>query len=331
MDWDNLRYFLELARSGTLQSAARRLEVDHTTVARRIQALEKQVGSPLFSREAGGHRLTEAGRRLQPQVEAMESAFRTVESTAPALHEGISGVVRIGATEGFGTIVLAPRLALFAAQHPRLVIDLLALPRLVHLSRREADIVISLERPARGQVVVSKLTDYTLRLYASKTYLATHSAIVTKEDLRGHTFISYVDDLLFSKELQYLDELHKPDSFALRSTSILAQWQATAAGAGIAVLPAFIADHDLSLDRVLPATAHFTRTFWMSMPAETRQLARMRAVWDFLRVTVEAERSALLPAISFAETLSRMPNVGLDSDFERCREVGGKGPAPVFD
>jgi len=295
MDWDNLRYFLELARVGTLQSAARRLEVDHTTVARRIQALEKQVGSPLFSREPGGHRLTEAGRRLQPQVEAMESAFRAVESTAPAAHEGLSGVVRIGATEGFGTIVLAPKLAVFAAQHPRLVVDLLAMPRLVHLSRREADIVISLERPARGQVVVSKLTDYTLRLYASKTYLATHPAIGTKEDLRGHTFISYVDDLLFSKELQYLDELHKPDSFALRSTSILAQWQATAAGAGIAVLPAFIADRDASLDRVLPATAHFTRTFWMSMPAETRQLARMRAVWDFLRATVEAERPVLLP------------------------------------
>ena len=118
MDWDNLRFFLELARSGTLQSAARRLAVDHTTVARRIQALEKQVGSPLFSREAGGHRLTEAGRRLQPQVEAMENAFRSVESAAPASHEGLSGVVRIGATEGFGTVVLAPQLALFAGRHP---------------------------------------------------------------------------------------------------------------------------------------------------------------------------------------------------------------------
>ncbi|MET0542671.1 MAG: LysR family transcriptional regulator, partial [Variovorax sp.] len=96
MDWDNLRYFLELARSGTLQSAARRLEVDHTTVARRIQALEKQVGTPLFSREADGHRLTEAGRRLQPQVEAMEGAFLAVESTAPASEQGLSGLVRIG-------------------------------------------------------------------------------------------------------------------------------------------------------------------------------------------------------------------------------------------
>jgi len=295
MDWDNLRYFLELARSGTLVGAARRLAVDHTTVARRIQALEKQVGTALFSREADGHRLTEAGRRLQPQVEAMESAFLTVESATPASNEGLSGLVRIGATEGFGTIMLAPHLALFAQQHPKLVIDLLAMPRLVHLSRREADIVISLERPARGPVVVTKLTDYVLRLYASKPYLAKHGAIRKREDLRGHTFISYVDDLLFSKELQYLDELYRPDSFALRSTSILAQHQATVAGAGIAVLPAFIAERDKSLRRVLPDEANFTRTFWMSVPAETRHLARMKATWDFLRETVEGQRSLLLP------------------------------------
>ena len=294
MDWDNLRFFLELARSGTLQSAARRLAVDHTTVARRIQALEKQVGSPLFSREAGGHRLTEAGRRLQPQVEAMENAFRSVESATPPSPEGLSGVVRIGATEGFGTVVLAPQLALFARQHPNLVIDLLAMPRLVHLSRREADIVISLERPARGPVVVTKLTDYTLRLYASKAYLAQHGAIKSRDDLRGHSFISYVDDLLFSKELQYLDELHKPDAFALRSTSILAQHAAAAAGAGIAVLPAFIAERDTALKAVLPSEARFTRSFWMSMPAETKHLARMQAVWGFLRQTAEAQRAVLM-------------------------------------
>ena len=296
MDWDNLRYFLELARAGTLQGAARRLGVDHTTVARRIQALEKQVGNPLFAREPDGHRLTEAGRRLQPQVEAMESAFRTVESNAPALQEGLSGVVRIGATEGFGTMVLAPQLALFALRHPKLVIDLLAMPRLVHLSRREADIVISLERPARGQVVVARLCDYTLRLYASTAYLAARPPIVTREDLCGHSFISYVDDLLFSKELQYLDELYRPDAFTLRSTSVLAQHQAVAAGAGIAVLPAFVAARDASLQAVLPAhpQAQFTRTFWMSMPAETKHQARMQAAWAFLRETVDAQRALLL-------------------------------------
>ena len=296
MDWDHLRFFLELARSGTLQSAARRLAVDHTTVARRIQALEKQVGAPLFTREALGHRLTEAGRALQPQVEAMAAAFLRIESAAPASREGLSGVVRIGATEGLGTIVLAPRLALFARRHPKLVVDLLALPRLLHLSRREADIVISLERPARGPVVVTKLTDYTLRLYAAEAYLAAHPPIASREDLRGHSFISYVDDLLFSKELHYLDELWRPDAFALRSTSILAQHAAVAAGAGIAVLPAFVAGRDPSLRAVLPDQASFTRTFWMSMPEETQPTARLQAAWSFLRETVAAQRDLLLPA-----------------------------------
>ena len=302
MDWDNLRFFLELSRSGTLMNAARRLGVDHTTVARRIQALEKDIGTPLFAREAGGHRLTEAGRRLQPQVEAMEGAFQAVESSAPAAQAGLSGLVRVGATEGFGTVVLAPALARFALQHPRLVIDLLAMPRLVQLSRREADIVISLERPARGPVLVAKLTDYTLRLYAARSYLARHPPIKCRDDLHGHSFISYVDDLLFSKELQYLDELIKPDAFALRSTSVLAQVQATAAGAGIAVLPAFIADQNRQLRTVLPDADRFTRSFWISMPAENKQLARMQAVWTFLRETAERERNLVLPP--------RSPNSG---------------------
>ena len=294
MDWDNLRYFLELARAGTLVGAARRLAVDHTTVARRIQALEKQMDVSLFAREAGGHRLTEAGRQLLPQVEAMESAFQAVQSAAPGTPGALSGVVRIGTPEGFGTVVLAPHLAQFALAHPGLVIDLLALPRLVHLSRREADIVVSLERPARGSVVAVRLTDYVLQLYAARSYLQAHAPIATREDLRGHAFISYIDDLLFSKELQILGELHRPEHYALRSTSILAQHEATRCGAGLAVLPAFIADRDRDLVRVLPGVARFTRTFWMSMPEESRHLARMQATWTLVRDTVQQQQGMLL-------------------------------------
>lgn len=295
MDWDNLRYFLELARAGTLVAAARRLGVDHTTVARRLQALERQLDTPLFAREAGGHRLTEAGRRLLPQVEAMQRAFRALEQrTAPLADEDLGGLVRVGATEGFGTVVLAPALAGFGLRHPRLVIDLLALPRQVHLSRREADLVISLERPARGPVLAVKLCDYSLHLYAARSYLEAQAPIHAREDLRGHRFISYVDDLLFSKELQFLDELYAPEAFALRSTSVLAQHRAVQAGTGIAVLPAFVAEADPLLARVLPAQARFVRSFWMSMPAEAKSVARMKAVWDFLRDAVQQRQSRLL-------------------------------------
>jgi DNA-binding transcriptional LysR family regulator len=228
----------------------------------------------------------------------MEAAFLAVENAAPGVRQGLHGLVRIGTTEGFGNLILAPQLARFALSHPGLVVDLLALPRLVHLSRREADIVISLERPARGAVLVVKLTDYVLQLYGARSYLERYAPICTADDLRGHTFISYVDDLLFSKELQILDELHRPAHFALRSTSILAQYEAARAGAGLAVLPAFVAAQDPSLIPVLPGVARFQRTFWMSMPGDNKHVARMQATWAFLREAVAAKQGLLLPQIN---------------------------------
>nr|WP_145548501.1 LysR family transcriptional regulator [Variovorax boronicumulans] len=290
MDWDHLRYFLALARTRKLSAAARRLDVQHTTVSRRIRALEQAVGAPLFTRSGGEYLVSEAGRRLLPQVEAMEAASLAVLGTAPARAGELSGVVRVGATEGFGTVVLAPLLARFAQAHPQLVVDLLPLPRNVNLSQREADIVVSLERPVRGSAVATRLCDYVLRLYASPDYLAHHPPIRSREDLPQHSFISYIDDLLFSKELRYLAELCRPQRYALRSTSVLAQHQAVALGAGIGVLPAFLADGDTRLCAVLPDEAHFVRTFWISMPKENRFIARIQAVWSLLRSAVQTDQ-----------------------------------------
>lgn len=296
MEWDNLRYFLELSRAGKLTVAARRLGVDHTTVSRRVQALEKSMDTPLFIRAAAGYSLTEAGRNLVPRAEAMESAFSAIERSHPGHKDSLSGQVRIGVTEGYGTVMLAPQLAEFTRRYPNLGVDLLAAPRMVQLSRREADIVITLERPERGPFIITKLTDYTLRLYASTDYLQQHAAIRSREDLRVHGFVSYIDDLLFSKELLFLDEIGKPGHVPLRSTSILAQQQATVAGAGIAMLPSFSADADPRLQRVLDEEVRFTRTFWMLMPIELKDIARMRAAWDFLREMAQAHQAVLMGA-----------------------------------
>ncbi|MDH4609270.1 LysR family transcriptional regulator [Pseudomonas sp. BN102] len=294
MDWDNLRFFLELSRAGKLTAAALRLGVDHTTVSRRVQALEKSMDTPLFMRAAAGYSLTEAGRNLLPQAEAMESAFSAIEQARAGQKDSLSGQVRIGATEGYGFVMLAPQLAEFTQRHPSLGIDLLAVPRTVQLSRREADIVITLERPERGPFIITKLTDYVLKLYASVSYLEQHPPIRHREDLRDHAFVSYIDDLLYSKELLYLDEIGKPRHVALRSTSILAQQQATASGAGIAILPSFSADSDPRLRRVLSEQIEFTRTFWMLMPIELKDIARMKAAWNFLREMAQANQALLL-------------------------------------
>ncbi|MFC0667728.1 LysR family transcriptional regulator [Azotobacter chroococcum] len=283
MDWDNLRFFLELSRAKKLTVAARRLGVDHTTVARRVQALEKSLGQPLFIRSGSGYAPTEAGRRLLVQVEAMESAFRAIEQEDSGTADQLSGLVRIGATEGYGVELLAGQLAALTRRHPHLCVDLLAVPRMVRLSRHEADIVITLERPERGPYIITKLTDYVLRLYASADYLAAHPPIGGRDDLRQHRFVSYIEDLLYSKELHYLDDIGRPRQIALRSTSILAQQRAAAAGAGIAILPSFAARRDPALVELLADQVEFTRTFWMLMPVESKDLARMRVTWDFLR------------------------------------------------
>ncbi len=294
MDWDNLRYFLEVARAGRLTTAARRLAVDHTTVSRRLQALEKSMGTQLFLREPGGYRLTEAGRNLLPRVEAMESASAAIEHSLPSMGDGLSGQVRIGATEGYGTVMLAGQLTGLSRRYPHLNIDLLALPRAVRLSRHEADIVITLERPERGPFIITKLTDYVLRLYASPTYLAEHAPIRSRDDLAAHRFVSYVDDLLFSKELLFLDGIADARSIGLRSTSLLAQQEAVAMGAGIAILPAFSADADPRLQLLLPDAVSFTRTFWMLMPIEFKDLARMRTTWDYLKELAQQNQARLL-------------------------------------
>ena len=294
LDWNDLRYFLELSRSGKLAAAARRLGVDHTTVSRRVHALEKALGSPLFSREPAGFVITEAGRRLLPQAELMERAILSVEQHGGEGDSALTGTVRLGTTEGLGTAVLAPALASFADSHPGLSIDLLALPRLVSLSRREADIVIALERPSRGPFIVARLSTYTLRLYGARDYLARQPAIPDRDSLALHPFVGYVDDLLFTKELQYLNELCRPRRFSLRSTSILAQHQAVAAGAGIGVLPDFLAAADPRLAPILPASSRLVRTFWMSMPVEIRHQSRHQATWEFLRHTVAVQRPRLM-------------------------------------
>lgn len=294
MDWDNLRFFLELSRAGKLTVAARRLGVDHTTVARRVQALEKLLGRPLFIRSGSGYSLAEAGRRLLAQVEAMESAYLAIEQDDSGTADNLSGLVRIGTTEGYGVEFLAGQLAGLTRRYPHLGVDLLAVPRMVHLARHEADIVITLDRPERGPYIITKLTDYVLRLYATADYLACHPPIRGRDDLKQHIFVSYIEDLLYSKELHYLDDIGRPRQIALRSTSILAQQKAAAAGAGIAILPCFMARRESGLQEVLAGQVEFVRTFWMLMPVESKDLARMRVTWDFLREMAQQHQDLMM-------------------------------------
>lgn len=294
LEWDQARFFLALSRCRTLSAAAARLGVNQTTVARRIQALERALATPLFRRAAGIHSLTDVGRRLVTYAEQVEASFQSAERDILGEGTQVSGSVRIGSTEGFGSKVLMPLLGRLISQHPNLHVDLLAVSRLVNLSRREADIVITLDRPARGPYWMTKLTDYALGLYGSPSYLERHAPVRTKADLEGQVFISYIDDLLFSKELQYLSDLCEPSQIVLRSTSLLAQHHAVRAGIGLSILPKFLVQGDSGLVPVLPEQVKLKRTFWMLMPLDIKEISRMQVTWNFLREAISHMQSELL-------------------------------------
>ena len=295
LNWDDMRYFLEVARTQRASAAAKRLGVDHTTVARRVRELEAALRTVLFDKSrAGGFVLTPEGQRLLSYADAMETTVQSASDQFTSGAQTLSGHVRIGSTEGFGCFVLAPQLARFTARHPDVSIDLLPVPHFVSLSKREADLAITLERPERGQYVYTKLCDYRLRLYGTRDYLERHEPIGSVADLRRHAFIDYVADLAFSHELLYLNRTIPDVRASLCSTSVIAHYYAALQGNALAILPCFMAAPNPQLVPILSDEIMVTRHFWLSSREDLRKLRRITALWDYMRAAADANRSLLL-------------------------------------
>ena len=188
-EWTDLRFFLELARAGTLSGASRRLNVEHTTVARRIDRLEKELGTTLFDRSREGYELTEMGLALLPHAEAMEGAALAAAEQLGGAEVAAHGVVRLGVPEVFGVKVVAPLLVGLLDANPDLTIDLLALPSFANLANREADLGVMLDPPTTGRYMVTRLASFRFYLYASPAYLARHPPIREQSDLSQHYFV----------------------------------------------------------------------------------------------------------------------------------------------
>jgi DNA-binding transcriptional LysR family regulator len=288
-DWDDLRFFLAVARAGRLTAAARQLEADHTTVSRRISALEACLKAKLFERSPQGYTLTEPGERLLAKAEAMETQALAVASELGGADLALTGTVRIGAPDGIGTYFLAPELGALAERHPGLTLQLVALPRTFSLSKREADIAITLEQPTEGRLVSRKLTDYRLRLYASKEYLARHGPVTELSDLSGKTLVTYVADLLYSPVLDYFSALEKHTARRFECASVVAQAEAVRAGVGIGILHDYAVRQFPELQVVLPEVSYL-RTYWLVTHADVRNLRRVEEVYSFILSRVRANR-----------------------------------------
>lgn len=285
---DNLRYFLEVARAGRLSDASRVLEVDHTTVGRRITALERSVGERLFDRAPSGWRLTEAGKRMMPRAEAVESAVMAAYDVQGATPDVLTGSIRITATDGFGAFIIAPHLVELKAAHPRLSVELVTATVHNAVSERHFDVAVTLERPTSRAVRSDVLCHYDLGLYATAEYLENHPPIAKVSDLRAHTLIWYVNALMDVEPLRILDELPHVQTVDAQISNITGHWLAARSGLGVAPLPAYIANGDERLIRVLPDAFSVRRLYWLVVPRELERLERVRTVCAFLRDTVEA-------------------------------------------
>ena len=273
---------------------AKALKVDHTTVSRRVLALEEKLDAKLFEATPRGFVLTQAGERLLPQAEAMESASAAIQDTVGGENQTLTGTVRLGVPEGFGSQFLAMELATFRQLHPKIELEFVANDRFVSLSKREADLSITLARPKSGRLISRKLTNYRLRLYASRDYLSTHSPILSMNDLKDHDFISYIDELVPDPQLLYLTDIIANPNVALKSSSIVLQFQATLAGAGLSILHCFVADDYPDLVCLLPEEVEINRTYWLNTPEDIHDLARIKAVSQFLSDVVRQQQKRLL-------------------------------------
>ena len=237
MDWDDLRIFLAVARTESLSGAGRRLKIDPATVGRRVARLEVAMGARLFAKGPQGYALSEEGARLLTHAEHAEAAM---EGAAEALSgpEGLTGQIRIGAPDGCANYLLPQVVARICDHNPGLEVQIVALPRVFNLSKREADMAISVSAPTAGRLSVQKITDYRLHLAASRDYLARHGDIHSRDDLRRHRVIGYIPDMIFDKELDYLAEIGA-ETVPLASNSVSVQFNWVRAGAGVAIVHDF--------------------------------------------------------------------------------------------
>jgi DNA-binding transcriptional LysR family regulator len=280
-DWDDLRIFLAVARAESLSRAGRVLKIDPATVGRRIARLEEALGTRLFTKSPQGYALTDEGTRL------MEHATRAEQAVAGALEEvrgepgQLSGQIRIGAPDGCATFVLPQVVAEICDANPGLEVQIVALPRVFNLSKREADMAIAVSRPEAGRLTVQKITDYHLHLAASRDYLARHPPITAPADLKGHRFVGYIADMIFDKELDYLGEVGA-ETVALASNSVTVQLNWVRGGAGVAVVHDFALASAPEAVKLLPEAVALTRAFYLIRHADDRRVERLNRFADLL-------------------------------------------------
>jgi DNA-binding transcriptional LysR family regulator len=294
MDWDDLRIFLAIARAGTVSEAARQLELDHSTVSRRLANLELRLAIRLFDRAGRRLSINSAGEQLMRTAERLESGLLSDLAVLESMQGSRVGTVRIGVPEGLGVGYIAGRLGALAEAYPEIALELVALPQNYSLSAREVDIAITLDRPEFGNIVVRKLTDYALQFFGTEAYFARRGRPINASELSGHRLCGYIPQLLYTPLLDYLvvdGTRFTPD---IRSTSVVAHVEIVRSGAALGMLPVFMCADQPDLQPILDG-ACITRSYWLTVHEDLRGVERIRLISEALAQMARQDRALFLP------------------------------------
>jgi DNA-binding transcriptional LysR family regulator len=288
LDWGHLRFFLELARTGSLSRAANRLGVDRNTVARRVGALEEELGLPLFERGPQGWTRTAAGDELAALATRVEEDVLAIARHADARDTALSGTVRLTTATHLAAFLLVPALPRLRERHPGLVLEVAADQRTFDLTRREADLALRFGRPRDAGLVTRKLSDVAYGLYAGTAYAAGRRSV----DLDRDAFVGFDDSLAGVPQERWLARVAPGRRVVFRSNSTASLQAAARAGMGVAVLPCFVAEHDPALVR-LDGPQPVNHELWLLVHGDLRRTPRVRAVIEWVDALVERARPVL--------------------------------------
>ncbi|WP_407473440.1 LysR family transcriptional regulator [Sulfitobacter sp. PM12] len=291
-NWDDLRLFLAVAREQSLSGAGKLLRLDPATLGRRMARLEKTMQAVLFVKSPSGYALTEAGVQLLSRAEAAEQAMRQATADVVVPSDQLAGQIRIGAPDGCANYLLPQVCARLVADNPGLDIQIVALPRVFNLSRREADMAIGVSAPTAGRLVVQKIADYQLHLAAADSYLAARPAIRTVADLLGHRLVGYIPDMIFDRELDYLAELGMT-RVPLASNSVSVQVNMIRQGGGVGIVHDFSLPATPGVTRILTGDVHLSRAFYLIRHEDDRRNLRLSRFAEALAQGVRAEVAKL--------------------------------------
>jgi DNA-binding transcriptional LysR family regulator len=269
-----VRLFLAVAREGGLSAAGKQVRLDPATLGRRMVRLEEALGTGLFVKSPQGYALTVAGAELLSRAEEAETAMRVATSSLPVQDDSLTGQMRIGAPDGCANYILPQVCAALAQEHPDLDIQIVALPRVFNLSRREADLAIGVSAPTAGRLTVQKITDYHLHLAGSDEYLGNNDEISEPADLRGHRVVGYIPDMIFDRELDYLAEIGV-GRVPLASNSVSVQLNLLRRGGGVGVVHDFAMPFAPELRLILQEHISLKRSFYMIRHEDDRQNAKL--------------------------------------------------------